>query len=150
MQLLLASAAQLVFLESFLCFLLFFNHLLSSAASHQKPFLLHNSILHGAAALHMQVLAGLDDVLMCLAELQLQQEGKGSCASALEKASTCMHQLQDSLSVGTSTGQHKLAVEVSKGMLATYILHASRHSLLAAECHAMYSLLQSCLTRAAC
>jgi hypothetical protein len=70
------------------------------------------SILH-PAALHMQVLAGLDDVLMCLAELQLQQEGKGSCASALEKASACMQQLQDSLSVGTSSGQHKLAVEVS-------------------------------------
>jgi hypothetical protein len=52
--------------------------------------------------------AAQDDVLMCLAELQLQQEGKGSCASALEKASTCMHQLQDSLSVGSTVASTSL------------------------------------------
>ena len=60
--------------------------------------------------------AGLDGVLMCLAELQLQQEGKGSCAWSLEKACTCISQLQDSLfaDAGNSRSQHKLAVEVRR------------------------------------
>lgn len=64
----------------------------------------------------MQVTAGLEDVLMCLAELQLQQEGKGSCAWSLEKACTCIGQLQDSLfaDAGSTRGQHKLAVEVRR------------------------------------
>jgi hypothetical protein len=64
----------------------------------------------------LQVVSGLDDALMCLAELQLQQEGTDSCAAALGKACRCVKRLQESLSAvdpaSPSANPTKLLVEV--------------------------------------
>lgn len=62
-----------------------------------------------------KVVSGLDDALMCLAELQLQQEGTDSCGSALGKACRCVKRLQESLAAdpaSPSANPTKLLVEV--------------------------------------
>lgn len=46
-----------------------------------------------ACLLPLQVVAGLDDVLMGLAELQLQLDSTNSCAACLAKAVRCMERL---------------------------------------------------------
>lgn len=104
--------------------------------------------------LQLQVVTGLDDALMCLAELQLQQEGTDSCAGTLNKAGKCIRRLQDNLTdpSSSSSGQTKLLVEVGGASVLQQLLLAESTSVAAVSPHACHTTwaTQSCMHMHAC
>lgn len=77
----------------------------------------------------LQVVSGLDDALMCLAELQLQQEGTDSCGAALGKACRCVNRLQESLAVDpASPSANRVLVEVRPPGCLCWLCGNTKHA----------------------